>query len=438
MTIRMRFLFYLALLTLFTPLSVLGVVAPPDDGGKVVVATIEGAINPASADYLSGVIDNANSLATIDVIVIELDTPGGLDTSMRQIVKSIQGSSVPVIVYVSPSGSRAASAGAFITMSAHVAAMAPGASIGAATPVNMAPTGMDETMKKKVTNDAAAYIRSIAEAHGRNGEWGEKFVRKGSSLTEKEALENNVIDYVADNLDELLAKVDGVTVKTTRGEVIIKSANATVVRIEMTWRQRLFDTMANPNIAYLLLMLGFYGLIFELSNPGAILPGVVGSIALVLALYSLQALPINYAGVLLIIMALVMFMLEIWIPSFGLLTLGGLMALIGGSLMLIDSPEEYMKISLAVIIPTALFSSGFSFFLVGAGIRAQYRRVTTGKEAMIGSRGVTQTGVACDSPGQILVQGEVWNAICESQPVGENCNVEITGCDGLTLIIKEI
>ncbi|VAX23151.1 Putative membrane-bound ClpP-class protease associated with aq_911 [hydrothermal vent metagenome] len=419
-------------------LGALLISSAPSTGGpdkNVMVITFSGAISPVSAEYITKSIDSANE-ANAEALIIEIDTPGGLDTSMRLIIKKIQASNVPIVVYVAPTGSRAASAGAFITISAHVAAMAPGTNIGAASPVNMGGGDMDSTMKKKVTNDARAYMRSIAELRGRNADVAEKMVRKGSSISEKEALEQNVIDIISPNLTSLLKSLDGRLVKTASGEKQLATSGATVNRVAMTWRQELFDTLSNPNIAYLLMMLGFYGLFFELSNPGAILPGIVGVIALILAFYSLQTLPINYAGALLILMGVIMFMLEIWVTSFGMLTIGGLIALVIGSLMLVDSPEEYLQISLGVILPTALLTAGFFTFLVGSGLRAQKRSFTSGKEALVGALAVADTDISPNHAGKIFVEGEIWNAVTQDGPIKKGDPVEISSVAGLTVTVK--
>lgn len=406
-------------------------------GKTAMVITVDGAINPVVAEYITESITAADEDAATELLVIEMDTPGGLDTSMRQIIKGIQSSRKPVVVFVSPSGSRAASAGAFITVAAHIAAMAPGTNIGSASPVNMG-GGMDRTMKKKVTNDAAAYIKSIAESHGRNAEIAEDFVRKASNIPETEAKEKNVIDLIADDLNALLKAVDGMTVKTASGETKIDTADASIKRVEMNFRQRIFNALANPNVAYMLMMLGFYGLIFELSNPGAILPGVVGAICLILGFYSLQALPINYAGALLIVLAFIMFLLEIKVPSYGALTIGGIVSLAIGSLMLVDSPADYMRISISVVGPTALFSGAFFFFIVGAALRIQGKRTKTGQEGLVGALGVAETDITPDAPGKVFMLGELWDAVTEKEPIPKNAPVEITGYAGLKVTVRPI
>lgn len=399
--------------------------------------TVNGAINPVVAEHISKSIASAEADPSVEALVIEMDTPGGLDTSMRQIVKDIRKSQVPVIVYVSPSGSRAASAGAFIAYASHVTAMAPGTNIGAASPVNLGGEGMDKTMKHKVTNDAAAYIRSMAEATGRNPDIGEAMVRKGSSIPETEALKNNVVELIAKDFAELLNALDGRTVKTSAGERTLATKGLAVKRLEMNFRQKIFDALANPNIAYMLMMLGFYGLFFELSNPGAVLPGLLGAVSLILAFYSLQTLPINYAGALLIMMALIMFMLEVWVPSYGMLTLGGLASLVMGSLMLVDSPEEYLRISLTMILPISLFTAGFFFLLVGSGARAQGAKVVTGMEGMMGAEGLAETDITAQSPGTVFVEGDIWNAITKGEPIPKDGRVKVVEMKGLTLTVEK-
>lgn len=403
---------------------------------SVLVATVDGPINPVVAEYITGSIKRAEVDPSVEALVIQMDTPGGLDTSMRQIIKEMQGASVPVIVHVAPSGSRAASAGAFITIAADIAAMAPGTNIGAASPVSMGGGGMDKTMQKKVMNDAAAYIRSIAEAHGRNADLAEDFVRKGASVSETEALEKKIVDLLADDLPALLKAVDGRVVKTTVGEKKLATADIRVERKEMTWRQRVFNALANPNVAYILMMLGFYGLFFELSNPGAIFPGVIGAICLILAFYSLQTLPINFAGALLILLSIVLFMLEIWVTSFGILTIGGITALVIGSLMLIEAPEDYMRVSLSVIIPTAVITAGFFTALIGSAARAQFRKVTTGRDAMVGLFGEAETEITPRKPGRIILGGELWRAVSEAETIKPGDRVVVAGVSGLTLTVK--
>ncbi|VAX21940.1 Putative membrane-bound ClpP-class protease associated with aq_911, partial [hydrothermal vent metagenome] len=405
-------------------------------GKSAMVITIDGSINPVTAEFITESIKTADKDPDIEVLVIEMDTPGGLDTSMRQIIKGMQAAKKPVVVYVAPSGSRAASAGAFITVAAHVAAMAPGTNIGSASPVNMGGGGMDKTMKKKVTNDAAAYIKSLAEAHGRNGKLAEKFVRKSSNMPETEAKKENIIDFIADDLPSLLKAIDGTKVKTSAGERTLKTAGLTIKKQGMNWRQEVFNALANPNIAYILMMLGFYGLFFELSNPGSIVPGVIGAISLILAFYSMQTLPINYAGALLIALAVILFLLEIKVPSYGILTIGGIISFTIGSMMLVDSPEEYLNISFSVIAPTAILTAAFFLFLVGSAIKIQSKKTKTGKEGMIGAEGVVDSVISGGKAGTIFVVGELWNAVTDADDIKKGESVEVTGQNGLTLIVK--
>ncbi len=400
------------------------------------VITINGSINPVTAEFITESITAADKDPDIEVLVIEMDTPGGLDTSMRQIIKGIQSAKKPVVVYVAPSGSRAASAGAFITVAAHVAAMAPGTNIGSASPVNMGGGGMDKTMKKKVTNDAAAYIKSLAEAHGRNGELAEKFVRKSSNMPETEAKKENIIDFIADDLPSLLKAIDGKKVKTSAGEQTLKTAGLAIKKQEMNWRQEVFNALANPNIAYILMMLGFYGLFFELSNPGSIVPGVIGAISLILAFYSLQTLPINYAGALLIALAVILFLLEIKAPSYGVLTIGGIVSFTIGSMMLVDSPEEYLNISFSVIAPTAILTAAFFLFMVGSALNIQGKKTMTGKEGMIGAVGIAESLISGGKAGKIFVVGELWNAVTEKDNIKKGESVEVTGQNGLILKVR--
>ena len=310
----------------------------------VLVIQVEGVIAPSSADYIISAIKRADR-EVAEALVIELDTPGGLDLSMRSIIKEMLAAERPIVVYVSPSGARAASAGAFITLAAHVAAMAPGTNIGAAHPVNMGGE-MGKEMNKKVTNDAAAYIRTIAEKRGRNVQWAEDAVRKSVSATEKEAVKLKIVDLVSEKLDDLLAAIDGRTVTTASGKVILHTKGVEVKRIDMGLRDKVLKVISDPTIAYILLMLGLAGLYFELSTPGAILPGILGGICLILAFYAFQTLPINYAGLLLILLAIILFIAEVKVASHGLLAAGGIAAMILGSMMLIKSSEPFMRISL--------------------------------------------------------------------------------------------
>ncbi|MBI5748113.1 MAG: nodulation protein NfeD [Nitrospinae bacterium] len=402
-----------------------------------IVLKVDGVINPVSAEYIINGIKEA-SISNAELLIIQLDTPGGLDTSMRMIIKEMMASGVPIVVYVSPSGSRAASAGAFITIAAHIAAMSPGTNIGAAHPVNMG-AKMDREMSKKVENDAAAYIVSLAKKRGRNETWAEKAVRKSVSISEDEAKKENVIDIVSENINLLLKEINGRKVEVEGGAKSINTEGIKLKYVEMSLRQRILDTLSNPNIAYMLMLLGFYGLFFELSNPGAILPGIVGAISLILAFYSLQALPVNYAGLLLILLSIILFILEIKVVSYGALTLGGIISLVLGSIMLIESPAPYMKISLYLILPAAAGTAAFFLFLVGAGIKVQRKKPTTGKEGLVGEVGITQSDImgSAGSPGdgKVFVHGELWDAH-SSDEIKSGSEVVITGVEGLKLQVK--
>ena len=394
-----------------------------------------GIINPIAAEYIGGNIAKINEEKSADLIIVMLDTPGGLDTSMRIIIKEILASAAPVVMYVAPSGSRAASAGTFIAMASHVSAMAPGTSQGSAHPVNVGGGQMDKTMSKKVENDAAAYIISLANQRGRNAEWAEQAVRKSISADEKEALEKNVIDLIAKDMDELLEKLEGRKVTTTTGEVTITTAGAAVTTIEMTQRQKFLDVISNPTIAYILLMLGFYGLFFELSNPGVILPGIIGGICLILGFYALQSLPVNYAGILLLALAIILFAAELFVPSFGVLTIGGTVAMILGAILLIDSPESYMRVRLIVIVPLAMTMGGLFFAVVGYAMMFKPKLVPIGSEGLIGLGGLAKTTL--DPYGTVEVDGELWDARVENGEIKKHGPVTVKRKDGHMLIVEQ-
>lgn len=390
-----------------------------------------GVINPVASEYVTKGLDKAQEMGG-QALVLQLDTPGGLDKSMRLMVKAMLASPIPVVVYVAPEGSRAASAGVFITLAAHVAAMAPGTNIGAAHPVALGGGQVDKTMLEKVENDAAAYIRSLAERWGRNADWAEEAVRKSVSIGASEAVEKHVVDLMASSLDELLNKIDGKTVEAAGQPVTLKTAGAPVKSIPMTLKQRILSLLSDPNVAYLLMLLGFYGIFFELSSPGAVLPGIIGGIAIILAAYALQLLPVNWAGLALMALALVLFILEIKVPSYGALTIGGIIALTLGSLMLFESPAPFLRVSIKIIIPAALATGGFFFFLVGKAVGAQRARVSTGLEGLIGLEGTVRDWT--DGRGTVFVRGEIWKAVsAETLRVGQA--VTVIGVDGLRLTV---
>lgn len=385
---------------LFSPLLVQPLYA------DVIVITVDGVVNPVMSEFITRSIDHAEENQD-ELLVIELDTPGGLDTSMRSIVKKIIASTVPVVVYVAPSGARAASAGVFITLAAHVSAMAPGTNIGAAHPVGVG-SKMDKTMAEKAVNDAAAYIKSLAEKRNRNAEWAEKAVRDSVSVTEEEALKLKVIDFISPDLGALLDRVNGMTVKTSGGDYTIHTKGVAIQRKTMGFRHKVLDIISNPNVAYLLMLIGFYGIFFELTSPGAILPGVIGVLSLILALYSFQTLPVNYAGLLLILLAVVLFILEIKVTSFGLLTIGGIISMTIGSLMLFDSPVPFFRISLSVIIPSIVTTVALFVITISLVVKAHRRRPATGAEGLIGSTGVAKTDILTE--GSVFLHGEIWAA----------------------------
>jgi membrane-bound serine protease (ClpP class) len=402
--------------------------------GEVLVATYEGVINPVAAEYVHDALAAAQS-SSAQAVILQLDTPGGLDTSMRLIVKDITGSPIPVIVFVAPSGGRAASAGVFITMAAHIAAMAPGTNIGAAHPVAIGGGEMDKTMKEKVENDAVAYIKSIAEQRGRNVVWAEDAVRKSVSVTEQEALKLRVIDLVADDLTTLLKQLHGRTVSVPGGSITLVTEGALMREFPMGLRLELLKALSDPNIAYLLMTVGTIGILAELYNPGAVLPGIVGAISLVLAFYSLQSLPVNYAGVLLFLLGIVFFILEATVTSYGLLAIGGVVSMMLGSLMLIKSDAEFFQISWSVIIPVIAATAAISLFVVGMGVRALRRSPLTGSEGMIGAVGIAKTALQPD--GKLMIHGELWDAVSDS-PVEEGGTAKVLRVEGLKLYVTPV
>jgi len=392
---------------------------------RVILIRIDGAIGPATAEYV------INSIATaeedkVSALVIELNTPGGLLESTRRIVQGILSSSVPVVVYVYPAGSRAGSAGVFITLAANVAAMAPGTNIGAAHPVGGG-IGVDTSsvMSEKVTNDAAAFVRAIAQKRHRNVKWAEEAVRKSISNSEEEALRDGVIDLVSPNLDSLLREIDGRTVETENGSVVLKTARAKVEFVQMNWREKFLGVISDPNITYVLMMVGIFGIMFELFNPGAIFPGVVGAISLILAFYAFQTLPVNYAGLALIFLAIILFIAEVKIVSHGLLAIGGIISMFLGSLMLISSPFELVSISLSLIITTVVVAAIFFLWIVGLGLKAQRQKPATGLDGMLGEEGSVIEEIKPGSIGQVLVHGEIWKATSDTfLSVGDKVVVE--------------
>jgi membrane-bound serine protease (ClpP class) len=406
---------------------------PAAPAHTVLLITIDDPITPMVAEYIIKSIDKA-AKQNAEALIIQMDTPGGLVESTREIIKKMLASDVPIVVYVAPDGSRAASAGVFITLTANIAAMAPNTRMGSASPVQLEGK-MDETMAKKVTNDLAAMVRGIAEKRGRNAAWAEDAVRKSISATEAEALKLGVIDLIVPDIATLLKKIDGRTVDVALGKKTLRTADAVVKEHAMGFRYKLLGIISNPNIAYILMILGFYGLYFELSNPGAIFPGVAGAIFLILAFYALQTLPINYAGLMLIILAIGLFIAEAFITSHGVLGVGGAVAMLFGSLMLIDSPEPSLRVSWAVIIPVVAASALLFIVTVTVAVRARRGKVDTGKEGLLGMHAEAKTDIRED--GQVFVHGEFWNARSDER-ITKGEMVVVTAVNGLRLTVKKV
>ncbi len=394
------------------------------------------AVTPVTRSVLREALDDARD-RNAAALLIQLDTPGGLLDATRDIVSDFMTSEVPVIVWVAPAGARAASAGAFVTMAAHVAAMAPGTNIGAASPIQMGGAEPDSgsTISNKMFNDTAAFARSIAERRGRSVEWAERAVREAVSDTDSEALAEGVIDLVAADVDELLAAADGRVVRLASADHTLRLAGARVEDRPIGMRFRLLSYLANPNVATILMMLGVWGLFFELQNPGAILPGVVGALCLILGFYSLQTLPLNLAGGLLLLLGIGLFALETQVPSHGLLSVGGVVALVLGALMLFDSPEPALRVSLKVILPLAIATGIVFAVAAGLSVRTMRRRPTTGREGMVGEKGVAKT--ALDPKGTVDVHGELWNAVSDV-PVAAGDAVEVLSVEGLRLKVRKV
>ena len=403
----------------------------------IIVVKVEGAINPAVAEFVVSEIRSANT-SSEELIVIQMDTPGGLDTSMRKIIKAIQSSKIPVASFVSPGGSRAASAGTFITIASHIAAMEPGTNIGAAHPVNLmggGTGGQAKVMEDKVVNDASAYIRSLAEKRGRNTHWAELSVRKSVSVSAEEAKRLNVIDLVAANLDSLVLALDKREVKLGGSIITLNTAEKKITFKEMNSGQRILDIIANPNVAYVLMMLGLVGLYLELSNPGLILPGVVGSVSLVLALYAMKTLPINYAGLLLIILGVIVLIAEVNVMRYGLLAMSGAISIFLGSIMLIDSDDPAMQISKMILYPTLGMTFLISIGSVYLANRAHQLATTTGMEGLLGEVGIVKETLSLE--GRVLIHGEMWKAESDTViSVGEKVSVEVV--KGLKIQVRKV
>lgn len=401
---------------------------------KVVALTIDGTINPASAGFIEKAIQKAKK-EDATCVLLRLNTPGGLLKSTRNIVGAIISSPVPVVVYVWPEGAQAGSAGVFITLSAHYAAMAPGTNIGAAHPVSSGE--MDTVMNAKTTNDAVAFIRSIAEQRGRNAAWAEEAVRHSVSITGSEALQKNIVDTLAGSTAQLLQMIDGKTFRVANGSVTLHTAHAQIEELEMGFMLKLLNILSDPNVAYILLMVGFYGILFELYNPGAILPGIIGGIGLILGLYALNTLPVNYAGLALIIFAVVLFLLEIKITSHGMLTIGGILALLLGSFMLIRDEITFpmLQLSKTIILTITILTTLFFVFLIRLGLKAQRAKPTTGREGLIGATGEAVTDLI--PSGTVLLHGELWTAEAAATPVVKGERVRVLGMKDFVLFVEK-
>jgi membrane-bound serine protease (ClpP class) len=429
---KYKVLIFLSILFLFP--FVFGILGQTEEKAPVFTVEVDGIINPATAKFIVDSIDQATQQGA-QCLIIQLDTPGGLMESMRIIVKRILTANIPIIVYVAPSGARAASAGVFITMSAHIAVMAPSTHIGAAHPVSLGEGKESKTMGEKIVNDTVSYIKTTAKARGRNVDWAEQAVRKSVSITEEEAVKLNVVDFISPNLQDLLTKIDGKVFKFDGITRTLHTKGVQAQPIQMSWRDRLLDIISNPTIAYILLMLGIYGIFFELSSPGAILPGVVGGIFLILAFYALQMLPVNYAGLALILFAIILFIAEIKVVSHGLLAVGGVISLLLGSMMLFQSPVEYMRVSLSVIIPAVMVSAAFFIFAVTKAIHARLQKPTTGMEGLVGETGIATTNISQE--GKVSIHGEFWNVISD-QNIERGEKVQVIGIANLKLKVKKI
>ncbi|MBI3333407.1 MAG: nodulation protein NfeD [Candidatus Omnitrophica bacterium] len=409
--------------------------AAEEEARPVLLLEVKGTIDPALARYVLRGIEEARR-ERASAVVIQLDTPGGLDGSMRKIIQGILNSPVPVIVYVSPAGARAASAGAFITLAAHLAAMAPGTNIGAAHPVQLGGGDRSSPMEEKLTNDAVAYIRSIAELKGRNAAWAEEAVRESRSSPAEEAMEKKVIDLLPEDLDWLLAQAEGRQVKTVFGAATLSFKDRPRRSLRPSLIESGLHQLAHPNLAYILLLLGIYGLIYELATPGAVFPGVLGAILLVLALVALETLEVNWAGLALILLALIFFVADIKLPGYGALTAGGIVAFLLGSAILFPGARiPHLKLPWSTIGAAAATTAAFFLLIVGAGIRALRGKVTSGREGLIGAEGVAKTDL---KPGGLVhVQGEEWQARA-AEPVKRGTRVKVVELEGLTVHVQPL
>lgn len=403
---------------------------------KVLVASINEGIGSYTAEYIRTLVDEAED-GNYEALLITINTPGGLLDATRNIVSTFLGSKVPIIVYVYPGGSRAGFAGVFITLSANIAAMAPGTNIGAAHPVGMGGESGDssDVMTQKITNDAAALIRSIAKKRNRNLTIAELTVRESRSYSENEALEDNLINLIAKNKKILLNEIDGMTVETAKGKVILETRNAEIVIRDKDWKESLLSFLSDPNVAYIFILLTMYGIMIELYNPGAIFPGVVGVISAIIAGFSLQMLPVNYAGLALIVVSIVLFILEVKITSYGLLSIGGIISFLLGSIMLIDSPGDFMEIGIGIIIAATLVTAALFIGIVLLAVKSQRKGVASGVSVLIGKRAVVMSPISKEDGGMVKVQGEIWRAFADKD-FEKGSKVTILSIDGLNLKVE--
>jgi membrane-bound serine protease (ClpP class) len=431
-----------ALIPLLVALVWMTVTAAPEgrpSSGPVLLLSIDDVIGPATEDYVQRAMLQAQRQHA-SLVVIRMDTPGGLDTAMRGIIKEITNSYIPVATYVGPTGARAASAGTYILYASHVAAMAPGTNLGAATPVQLGglPGGEgekkgDSAMQRKIMNDAVAYIRGLAALHGRNADWAERAVTEAASLPAEQALKQNVIDLMAGNVNELLRKLDGRRIEVMGEERTLHTTGLTIQELQPDWRSRLLSVLTNPNVAYILMLIGIYGLIFEFSSPGAGLPGVAGAICLLLALYSFHLLPINYAGMALILLGVGLMVGEAFAPSFGVLGIGGTIAFIIGSVILMDTEAPGYGIDPSVIVVFTLTSVVMFIFIVGMAVKSRHRPVVSGMEELIGGEATVVDDF--EHSGRVKIHSETWSAVTD-QAMHKGQRVRVRGVDGLTLEVE--
>ncbi len=421
----------------------------PSDSSTAILLEMKGPIGPPTVSYIQRALKDAASRQS-PLLILQLDTPGGLDASMREIIQLILTSPVPVVTFVAPSGARAASAGTYILYASHLAAMAPGTNLGAATPVQLggAPSPGTEgshsdnfssagesDMQKKIINDAEAYIRSLAQLHGRNVEWAIDAVRNAVSISAEEALQKNVINIVATHVPDLLAQLDGKQIKLINQTQVLRTSGLTIKKLEPDWHTQLLSFITNPNVAYILMLIGIYGLIFEFATPGTLIPGIVGTVSLMLSLYAFQVLPINYAGFALMFFGLALMIAEAFAPSFGILGLGGGLAFIIGSIFLMDTSAPGYGISPALVGTLGLLNLAFFAFVLGAVIQARKRPVVTGTDIMVGTKAVALEDFG--SEGKVKTKGEIWQAR-SPVPVQADQDLKITGTDGLVLLVTPL